>query len=240
MDIGRRVNGRRLQCGCVFRLWRGMVAHDQDSIGNPPLPPCIVVGILDHDCTGQSEQGLGFALAMKVGVIPVQSWGLIIRYGDLVGAPARASRRWLALGNEIRGDDIVARRSTRTAWHWPNPQPMEMQVGVASGLMIGAGSNIEISWHAGNVGKIGSVTGGSHLSQNRRVVDAVEQPHPEDLTRTYSNRRRNAGPIAVAEIDETEPAAILTDFEVDRLNPASDARHLRRIFTGRWCGAAPR
>ena len=78
----------RFRCGCVFRLWDGMVAHDQDSIGNPVLPPRIVVGVLDHDCAGQSEQGLGFALAMKVCVIPVQPRRLVVRYGDLIGALA--------------------------------------------------------------------------------------------------------------------------------------------------------
>ena len=49
-----------------------MVAHDQDSVGNPMSAPCIIVGVLDDNCAGQSEQGLGLALAVEVGVIPVE------------------------------------------------------------------------------------------------------------------------------------------------------------------------
>ena len=100
-----------------------MVAHDQDSIGDAVLPPRIVVGVLHHDGAGQSEQGLGFALAMKVRVIPVQSRSLVIRYGDLIGAQARAARRRLAVRNEIRGDDVVARRNARTAWRGLTSSP---------------------------------------------------------------------------------------------------------------------
>src|SRR5712671_997647 len=102
-----------------------MVAHDQDSIGDAVLPPRIVVGVLDHDGAGQPEQSLGFALAMNVRVIPVQSRGLVIGYGDLIGAQARSAMRWLALGSEIRGDDIVARRNALTAWHRLNVQSVE-------------------------------------------------------------------------------------------------------------------
>src|SRR5262249_44692192 len=145
MDIARRINRCRFRCGCVFGLWKEMVAHDQDSIGNPVLPPRIVVGVLDHDGAGQSEQGLGFALAMKVRVIPVQSRGMIIRHGDFIGAHARPARRQLVLGNEIRGEDVVARRNARSAWQRLNLQSVEMQVGVAGEVMIGAGHNIEIS-----------------------------------------------------------------------------------------------
>src|SRR5438093_668321 len=79
IDIAGSIDRSRFRCGCVFGLWSRMVAHDQDSIGNPVLPPCIVVGVLDHDCAGQSEQGLGLALAMKMRVVPVQSRGLVIR-----------------------------------------------------------------------------------------------------------------------------------------------------------------
>ena len=102
--------------------------------------------------------------------------------------------------------------------------------------MVGAGHNVEISRHGGDAGKAGGVAGRSGLSQNGRVVDAIEQAHAQGITGTNPNRRRNAGPIAVVTIDEAKPVAILTDFQVDRLNPASDAGHLRRIFKGRLGG----
>jgi hypothetical protein len=105
--------------------------------------------------------------------------------------------------------------------------------------MISAGQNVEISRHAGDAGKCGGMAGWRRLSQNGCVVYAIEQAHAEDLTGTYPNRRRNAGPIAVIAIDEAKPVTVLTDFELDRLIPAVDARHLRRIFKGRRCGAAP-
>src|SRR5262245_43415827 len=232
MDIVRRINRCRFRCGCVFGLWKEMVAHDQDSIGNPVLPPRIVVGVLDHDGAGQSEQGLGFALAMKVRVIPVQSRGMIIRYGDFIGAHTRPARRRLVLGNEIRGEDVVARRNARTAWQRFNLQSVEMQVGVAGGFMIGAGHNIEISRCPGDARKAGGVAGRRCLLQNGCVIDAIEQAHAEHLTGTYPNRWRNPGPIAVVTIDEAEAVAILTDFELDRLNPAIYAGHLRRGFQG--------
>ncbi len=69
-----------------------MVTHDQDSFAHPVLAPHIVVGVLDHDGAGQSEQSLGLALAVKVRVVPVQSRGLVVRYGDLIGAQARSAR----------------------------------------------------------------------------------------------------------------------------------------------------
>jgi hypothetical protein len=107
---------------------------------------------------------------------------------------------------------------------------MEMQVAVAGRLMIGAGYNVEISRHAGDAWETGGVAGRSRLSQNGRIVDAIEQAHAKDLTGTYPNCRRNAGPIIVVAIDETKAATILTDFELDRLNRAIHACHLRRIF----------
>ena len=45
-------NRWRFRGGCVFRLRNEMVAHDQNSIGDPMLSPRIVVGVLDHDCPG--------------------------------------------------------------------------------------------------------------------------------------------------------------------------------------------
>src|SRR5258705_13735131 len=91
-----------------------------------------------------------------------------------------------------------------------------------------------------NARKFGCVAGRRRLSQNGSVVDAIEQAHAEDLTGPYPNRWRNAGPIAVATIDEAEAVAILTDFELDRLNPTGHAGHLRRIFKRRRYRAAPR
>ena len=79
-----------------------------------------------------------------------------------------------------------------------------MQVGVAGGLVIGAGHNLEISRHVGDAGEVGGVAGRSRLAQDGCVIDAIEQAHAEDLTGTYPNRRRNAGPIAVVAIDEAK------------------------------------
>jgi hypothetical protein len=129
-----------------------MVAHNEDSIGNAVLPPLIVVVVFDHDGARQAEQGLGFALAMKVCVIPVQPRRLVVRHGDLIGALACCARGRLALGNEIRGDDVVARGSARTARHRLNLEAVEMQVGVAGWLVIGARHNLEISRNVGNAG----------------------------------------------------------------------------------------
>src|SRR5258705_3487622 len=90
-----------------------------------------------------------------------------------------------------------------------------------------------------NARKFGCVAGRRRLSQNGSVVDAIEQAHAEDLTGPYPNRWRNAGPIAVATIDEAEAVALLTDFEFDRLNPAGHADHLLWIFKNRPGRAAP-
>src|SRR5262245_29511200 len=217
-----------------------MVAHYEDSIADAVLAPRIVADAFDHDGAGQSEHGLGFALAVKVRVIPVQSRGLVVRHGDLIGAQARSARRRLALGSEIRGDDVVTRRYARTAWHRLNLQSVEMQVGAAGRFMIGAGHDTEISRPVGDAGEVGGVAWRSSLSQDRCIVDTIDQAHAESLTRTYPNSWSNARPITVVAIDEAEAVAVLTDFKVDRLNPAIHARHLRRIFKSRRCGAALR
>ena len=230
MDIAERINRCRLRCGCGLRLWNGVIAHDQDSVGNRMLASYIVVRVLDHDCAGQSEQGLGFALAVKMRVIPIESRRMIIRHGNLIGALARSGRLRPSVGHEICGDHIVARRNTWTARHRLYLQPMKMQIGVAGGLVVGAGHDVEISRHAGDAREVGVVAGRSRFSQNRRVVDAIEQAHAEDFAGPYPNRRRNAGSIAVTTIDEAKPVAILTGFELDRLNPALHAGHFRRIF----------
>jgi hypothetical protein len=54
---------------------------------------------------------------------------------------------------------------------------MKMPIGSAGGLMVGAGDNVEISRNWGNTGKVGAVAGLSRSSENRRVIDAIEQPH---------------------------------------------------------------
>ena len=105
-----------------------------------------------------------------------------------------------------------------------------MQVGVAGGLVIGARHNLEISRRVGNAGVVGSVAGRNGLAQDGCVIDAIEQTHAEDLTGTYPNRRRNARSIAVVPVDEAKSIAILTDFELKRLNWALNAGHLRRIL----------
>jgi hypothetical protein len=107
---------------------------------------------------------------------------------------------------------------------------MEMQVGVAGGFMIGAGHDVEISPQTGDAGDVGGMAGRSCPSQNRRVVDTIEQAHAQDFTGPYANCRRNAGPIAVATSDEAKPVAILTGFELDLLNLAFHAGHFSRIF----------
>ena len=96
-----------------------------------------------------------------------------------------------------------------------------MQVSVARGLMIGAGHNLEVSRHAGDAREVGNVAGWSGLSQDGCVIDAIEQAHAKDLAGTYPNCGCDAGPIAVVTVDEAKSVAILTDFELDRLNPAA-------------------
>ncbi len=115
-----------------------------------------------------------------------------------------------------------------------------MQVGVARGLMIGAGHNLEVSRHAGDAREVGNVAGWSGLSQDGCDIDAIEQAHAKDFAGTYPNCGCDAGPIAVVTVDEAKSVAILTDFELDRLNPAIHAGHLRRIFKNRRRRAAPR
>jgi hypothetical protein len=162
------------RCDHVLRLWDGMVAHDQDSVGNPAAPLCIVVGILDDNCAGQSKQGLGFTLAVKVRVIPVESRRLITRYRDLVGVLAGPVRLRPALRHEICRDHIVARRNARTAGHRLNFHPMKVQIGVPGRVVIAAGPNVEVAGHVWNARKVGCVAGRRCLSQNGCVIDAVE------------------------------------------------------------------
>jgi hypothetical protein len=83
------------------------------------------------------------------------------------------------------------------------------------------------------------VAGWSDLAQDGCVIDAIEQAHAEDFTGTYPNCGRNAWSIAVVPVDEAKSVTILTDFELERLNPALNADHLRRILKSCRGRAAP-
>jgi hypothetical protein len=83
------------------------------------------------------------------------------------------------------------------------------------------------------------VAGRRSCAQDGSVIDAIEQAHAKDLTGAYPNGGRNARSIAVVPVGEAKSVAILTDFELKRLNSALNAGHLRRILKSCRGRAAP-
>ena len=73
-------------CRLRFQHWR--IAHDQETISETGLSSPVVVFVFDDDGSGKPEQGLGLALTVKVGVIPIEPRRLAFGNFDFIGGSA--------------------------------------------------------------------------------------------------------------------------------------------------------